>query len=63
MIDFLDENVMVIGKDMVVSDIFNIIYDLLILFVVVEDGKLKGVVIWGSVIEVLVEISEVSEYE
>ena len=61
LIDFLDENVMVIGKDMVVSDIFNIIYDSPTPLAVVEDGKLKGVVIRGSVIEALAETSEVSE--
>lgn len=63
LIDFLDENVMVIGKDMVVSDIFNIIYDSPTPLAVVEDGKLKGVVIRGSVIEALAETSEVSEHE
>lgn len=63
LIDFLDENVTVIGKDMVVSDIFNIIYDSPTPLAVVEDGKLKGVVIRGSVIEALAETSEVSEHE
>lgn len=53
----------VIGKDMVVSDIFNIIYDSPTPLAVVEDGKLKGVVIRGSVIEALAETSEVSEHE
>ncbi|WP_206856460.1 quaternary amine ABC transporter ATP-binding protein [Candidatus Enterococcus mangumiae] len=63
LIDFLDENVTVIGKDMLVSDIFNIIYDSPTPLAVVDNGKLKGVVIRGSVIEALAETSEVSEHE
>lgn len=63
LIDFLDENVTVIGKDMVVSDIFNIIYDSPTPLAVVDNGKLKGVVIRGSVIEALAETSEVSDDE
>ncbi|BDP54629.1 glycine/betaine ABC transporter ATP-binding protein [Enterococcus faecium] len=62
LIDFLDENVTVIGKE-TGSDIFNIIYDSPTPLAVVEDGKLKGVVIRGSVIEALAETSEVSEHE
>lgn len=63
LIDFLDENVTVIGKDMVVSDIFHIIYDSPTPLAVVDNGKLKGVVIRGSVIEALAETSEVSDDE
>ncbi|EYT96928.1 glycine betaine/L-proline ABC transporter ATP-binding protein [Enterococcus mundtii] len=63
LIDFLDENVTVIGKDMLVSDIFNIIYDSPTPLAVVDNGKLKGVVIRGSVIEALSATSEVSEHE
>ncbi|MBF8807550.1 MAG: glycine betaine/L-proline ABC transporter ATP-binding protein [Enterococcus lacertideformus] len=61
--DFLDENVTVIGKDMIVSDIFNIIYDSPTPLAVVDNGKLKGVVIRGSVIEALAESGEVNEHE
>lgn len=63
LIDFLDENVTVIGKDMLVSDIFNIIYDSPTPLAVVDNGKLKGVIIRGSVIEALAATSEVSEHE
>lgn len=63
LIDFLDENVTVIGKDMLVSDIFNIIYDSPTPLAVVDNGKLKGVIIRGSVIEALATTSEVSEHE
>ncbi len=63
LIDFLDENVTVIGKDMIVSDIFNIIYDSPTPLAVVDNGKLKGVVIRGSVIEALAESGEVNEHE
>ncbi|OJG94699.1 glycine betaine transport ATP-binding protein OpuAA [Enterococcus thailandicus] len=61
--DFLDENVTTIDKDMLVNDIFNIIYDSPTPLAVVDNGKLRGVVIRGSVIEALAETSEVSEHE
>ena len=42
-----------IDKDMLVTDIFNILYDAKTPLAVVENGKVLGVVIRGSVIEAL----------
>jgi glycine betaine/proline transport system ATP-binding protein len=61
--DFIDENVTVIDKDMLVNDIFNVIYDSPTPLAVVDGEKLKGVVIRGSVLEALAETSEVTEHE
>ena len=62
-VEEVDRSKVLTAQDMVVSDIFNIIYDSPTPLAVVEDGKLKGVVIRGSVIEALAETSEVSEHE
>ncbi|EPH95674.1 glycine betaine/L-proline transport ATP-binding protein proV [Enterococcus faecalis 13-SD-W-01] len=61
--DFIDKNVTVIDKDMLVNDIFNVIYDSPTPLAVVDGEKLKGVVIRGSVLEALAETSEVTEHE
>jgi glycine betaine/proline transport system ATP-binding protein len=61
--EFIDENVTVIDKDMLVNDIFNVIYDSPTPLAVVDGEKLKGVVIRGSVLEALAETSEVTEHE
>ena len=57
--DVLEKTVPKITKDMVVNDIFNMIYDSPTPLAVVEDDKLLGVVIRGSVIESLAETEEV----
>ncbi|MFV0558768.1 MAG: glycine betaine/L-proline ABC transporter ATP-binding protein [Enterococcus sp.] len=64
--DVLEENVKVIPKDMLVTDIFNEIVDSPAPLAVVEDGRLIGVVIRGSVIEALADSTpekEVTEDE
>lgn len=47
------EEVTTVSKDMLVSDIFNIVYDSPMPLAVVEDGRLLGVIIRGRVIEAL----------
>lgn len=51
----IDKNVQKIEKDMLVTDIFPLIYDSPTPLAVVEDDRLIGVVIRGSVIEALTE--------
>ncbi|MEG0255624.1 MAG: glycine betaine/L-proline ABC transporter ATP-binding protein [Vagococcus sp.] len=47
------EEVTTVPKDMLVSDIFNIVYDSPMPLAVVDDGRLLGVIIRGRVIEAL----------
>ncbi len=51
--DVMVEEVTTVPKDMLVSDIFNIVYDSPMPLAVVEDGRLLGVIIRGRVIEAL----------
>lgn len=51
----LEKNVVTIDKEMLVTDIFNIIYDSPTPLAVVENERLLGVVIRGSVIEALAD--------
>ncbi|MDU4625747.1 MAG: glycine betaine/L-proline ABC transporter ATP-binding protein, partial [Enterococcus gallinarum] len=53
--EVIDKNVLKIDKDMLVTDIFNLIYDSPTPLAVVENDRLIGVVIRGSVIEALAE--------
>ncbi|OTO11754.1 MULTISPECIES: quaternary amine ABC transporter ATP-binding protein [unclassified Enterococcus] len=53
--EVIDKNVKKIDKDMLVTDIFNLIYDSPTPLAVVENDRLIGVVIRGSVIEALAE--------
>ncbi|MHC5246975.1 quaternary amine ABC transporter ATP-binding protein [Enterococcus sp. LJL90] len=53
--DVIDKNVQKIPKDMLVTDIFNIIFDSPTPLAVVDDERLIGVVIRGSVIEALAD--------
>ena len=50
-----------INKDMLVTDIFNVLYDAKTPLAVVENGKVLGVVIRGSVIEALAETQQGEE--
>lgn len=63
LIEFMDEQVTTITPEMTVNEIFNIIYDSPTPLAVVENGKLKGVVIRGSVIEALADTGEVAKNE
>ncbi|WP_430609931.1 quaternary amine ABC transporter ATP-binding protein [Enterococcus sp. DIV0876] len=56
----IDKNVKKIDKDMLVTDIFNLIYDSPTPLAVVENDRLIGVVIRGSVIEALAETDTTS---
>lgn len=56
--DVIDKNVRTIPKDMLVTDIFNLIFDSPTPLAVVENDRLEGVVIRGSVLEALAETSE-----
>ena len=56
--DVLDEQMPTIDKDMLVTDIFNVLYDAKTPLAVVENGKVLGVVIRGSVIEALAETQQ-----
>ncbi|MGK0550800.1 quaternary amine ABC transporter ATP-binding protein [Enterococcus faecalis] len=60
--DCVDPMIPVIDKDMVANEIFPIIYDAQTPVAVVENNKLLGVVIRGSVIEALAE-TEVNEHD
>lgn len=51
--EIVDKNVQKIDKDMLITDIFDLIYDSPTPLAVVDDGRLLGVVIRGSVIEAL----------
>ena len=59
--EVLDEQMPTIDKDMLVTDIFNILYDAKTPLAVVENGKVLGVVIRGSVIEALAETQQGEE--
>ena len=52
-----------IDKDMLVTDIFNLIYDSPTPLAVVENDRLIGVVIRGSVIEALAETDSAAQAE
>ena len=56
--EVLDEQMPTIDKDMLVTDIFNVLYDAKTPLAVVENGKVLGVVIRGSVIEALAETQQ-----
>ena len=57
------KNVKKIDKDMLVTDIFNLIYDSPTPLAVVENDRLIGVVIRGSVIEALAETDSAAQAE
>ena len=57
------EEINTIPKDMLVSDIFNVIYDSPMPLAVVENDRLLGVVIRGRVIEALAGTTELNEEE
>ena len=59
--EVLDEQMPTINKDMLVTDIFNVLYDAKTPLAVVENGKVLGVVIRGSVIEALAETQQGEE--
>lgn len=56
--DVIDKNVRRIPKDMLVTDIFNLIFDSPAPLAVVEGDRLVGVVIRGSVLEALADTEE-----
>ena len=51
----MDPEIQTIDKDMLVNDIFPLIYDAQTPLAVTDNGKLLGVVIRGSVLEALAE--------
>ncbi|HCM90508.1 MULTISPECIES: glycine betaine/L-proline ABC transporter ATP-binding protein [Vagococcus] len=59
--EVMTEEVTTVPKDMLVSDIFNIIYDSPMPLAVVENDRLLGVIIRGRVIEALTGTSDQSE--
>ena len=59
---FGQQSIQTIDKDMLVNDIFLLIYDAQTPLAVTDNGKLLGVVIRGSVLEALAE-TEVNEHE
>ncbi len=61
--DVIDKNVRTIPKDMLVTDIFNLIFDSPTPLAVVENDRLEGVVIRGSVLESLAATQEESQEE
>lgn len=60
--EVIDKNVRRIPKDMLVTDIFNLIFDSPAPLAVVEGDRLVGVVIRGSVLEALANTEEVAEH-
>lgn len=56
--DVMDENVITVEMDTKVSDIFNLIYDSSAPLAVIQNDKLKGVVIKRSVLEALADDTE-----
>lgn len=62
LVDALEKNVQTVPQDMLVNDIFPLIYDSPTPLAVVENGRLLGVIIRGSVLEALAETSEVTEH-
>lgn len=61
--EVIDKNVKKIDNDMLVTDIFNLIYDSPTPLAVVENDRLIGVVIRGSVIEALAETDSAAQAE
>ncbi len=62
LVEYVDPEIQTIDKDMLVNDIFPLIYDAQTPLAVTDNGKLLGVVIRGSVLEALAE-TEVNEHE
>ena len=62
LVEWGDPEIQTIDKDMLVNDIFPLIYDAQTPLAVTDNGKLLGVVIRGSVLEALAE-TEVNEHE
>ena len=62
LVECVDPEIQTIDKDMLVNDIFQLIYDAQTPLAVTDNGKLLGVVIRGSVLEALAE-TEVNEHE
>ena len=62
LVECVDPEIQTIVKDMLVNDIFPLIYDAQTPLAVTDNGKLLGVVIRGSVLEALAE-TEVNEHE
>ena len=50
-----------VAKDMVVADIMPLIYDSPTPLAVVDEGRLRGVIIRGRVLEALAETSETED--
>lgn len=61
LIDYVDTEIQTIDKEMLVNDIFPLIYDAQTPLAVTENNKLLGVVIRGSVLEALAEIEDEKE--
>ena len=61
--EVMTEEINTISKDMLVSDIFNVIYDSPMPLAVVENDRLLGVVIRGRVIEALAGTTDFNEEE
>lgn len=61
--EVMTEEINAIPKDMLVSDIFNIIYDSPMPLAVVENDRLLGVVIRGRVIEALAGTTDLTDEE
>lgn len=62
LVECVEPEIQTIDKDMLVNDIFPLIYDAQTPLAVTDNGKLLGVVIRGSVLEALAE-TEVNEHE
>lgn len=62
LVECVDPEIQTIDKDMLVNDIFPLIYDAQTPLAVTDNGKLLGVGIRGSVLEALAE-TEVNEHE
>lgn len=62
LVECVDPEIQTIDKDMLVNDIFPLIYDAQTPLAVTDNGKLLGLVIRGSVLEALAE-TEVNEHE
>lgn len=59
--DVVTTDVITVDKDTLVNDIFTLIYDSPTPLAVVENGRLLGVIIRGSVIEALTDTSDASD--
>ena len=62
LVECVDPEIQTIDKDMLLNDMFPLIYDAQTPLAVTDNGKLLGVVIRGSVLEALAE-TEVNEHE